>query len=261
MRAYRLAFVLILLGIDAACSGGDGSSSAPPTPAPRNLTYSMNPAVYTKGVAVTNNTPSSSGGAVVSYSVSPALPAGLSLDGTTGVVSGTPSAVTAEATYTVTAMNSGGSTSVGLVITVKDVAPSDLTYSRNPAVYKKDVAITNNTPSSSGGAVVSYSVSPALPAGLSLDGTTGVISGTPSAVTAESTYTVTAMNSGGSTSVGLGITVNDFARYVTDGTVNAVAVGSDGTTYIGGSFKYVGPVTGSGVPIDTATGKIGRAHV
>ena len=78
----------------------------------------MNPAVYTVGVAITANTPSSSGGAVTSYSVSPPLPAGLSLNTSTGVVSGTPTAVSSTATYTVTAGNTAGTTTVGLSITV-----------------------------------------------------------------------------------------------------------------------------------------------
>ena len=53
--------------------------------------------------------------------------------------------------------------------------PRSLTYSANPAVYKKDVPITNNTPTVTG-PIASYSVSPALPAGLILDAVTGVIS-------------------------------------------------------------------------------------
>ena len=55
---------------------------------------------------------------MTSYSVSPALPAGLSLNTSTGVISGTPTAVTATATYTVTAGKSAGTSSVGVVITV-----------------------------------------------------------------------------------------------------------------------------------------------
>ena len=49
------------------------------------------------------------------------------------------------------------------------------------------------------------------------------------------------------------------SRYVTNGTVYAVAVGPDGTTYIGGSFTQIGPVTGSGVPLDASTGVIASA--
>jgi len=176
--------------------------------APSNLTYHVNPAVFTKGVAIAPDSPASSGGAVVSYAVSPALPAGLALNTTSGVISGTPTAVTAKASYTVTATNSGGSTSDSLAITVDDVAPN-LTYSSNPAVYTKGLAITPDSPVNTGGAVVSYAVSRALPAGLALNATTGVISGTTTAVTAAASYTVTAANSGGSTPVSLAITVND----------------------------------------------------
>jgi len=88
--------------------------------APSALTYATNPAVYTKGVAIANNTPSNSGGAITSYSVTPALPSGLALNATTGVVSGTPTLATPTATYTVTGSNASGSTSVGLIITVND---------------------------------------------------------------------------------------------------------------------------------------------
>src|SRR5205085_8570998 len=105
---------------------------------------------------ITANTPTSNGGAVVSYSVSPALPAGLSLSTSTGVITGTPTALATTAGYTVTATNSGGSTTATVTIAVNDVAPSALTYSTKPATYTKGTAITANSPSSTGGAVVSY---------------------------------------------------------------------------------------------------------
>lgn len=176
--------------------------------APAGLTYSTQDAAYTTGTAIADNTPSSSGGAVESYSVSPELPDGLSIDPVSGVISGVPITITAEALYTVTATNSGGSTTVDLLIAVNDVAPADLAYSSNPVVYGRGFAISPNTPSSTGGAVVAYSVSPALPPGLGIDGATGIISGTPTAITGQATYTVTATNSGGSTTADLVITVD-----------------------------------------------------
>eukprot|EP00971_Amphidinium_carterae_P314778 6257176-Amphidinium_carterae.1 len=45
------------------------------------------------------------------YTVSPALPAGLELDAATGVISGTPSDPTEACDYTVKVSNSGGETS------------------------------------------------------------------------------------------------------------------------------------------------------
>jgi hypothetical protein len=176
---------------------------------PTNLTYSQYPASYVTGTQITPNTPSSGGGAVASYSVAPTLPAGLSLNTGTGVITGTPTTVTAQANYIVTASNAAGSTTFPLSITITSgiVKPSNLTYSANPATYGTGTQITPNTPSSGGGAVTSYTVAPALPAGLSLNTSTGVITGTPSTVTATANYVVTASNSAGSTTATLSITV------------------------------------------------------
>jgi sugar lactone lactonase YvrE len=52
-----------------------------------------------------------------------------------------------------------------------------------------------------------YSISPALPIGLSFDGTTGKISGTPLEARAATTYTVTAYNAAGSSSATINLTV------------------------------------------------------
>src|SRR5436190_287288 len=111
-------------------------------------------------------------------------------------------------TYTITAFNLGGSTSFDLVITVNDSPPSNLSYI-SPNTFTKNMAIVNLNPTISGGTILSYSISPNLPSGLSLNTTTGKITGTPTVVSAMTTYTVTALNSGGSTSFELVITVND----------------------------------------------------
>lgn len=79
------------------------------------------------------------------------------------------------------------------------VAPSALAYAANPVFYTVGLTITPNRPSSAGGAVVSYSVSPALPLGLILNTTSGVISGKPTTATPAANYTITATNATGST--------------------------------------------------------------
>jgi hypothetical protein len=91
--------------------------------APSRVVYPADPAVYGKGVAITPDIPYSTGGLITSYRVNPPLPAGLSLNPATGVLSGTPTAVAASATYQVTASNGVGSTSVNLTLTVNDQAP------------------------------------------------------------------------------------------------------------------------------------------
>jgi feruloyl esterase len=185
------------------CGGGNGGGSIQP---PSGLSYTTATAVYTKGTAIAPNSPTSTGGTATAYSVSPALPAGLNLSFSTGIMSGTPTAVTATASYTVTASNSAGSTTATLTITVNDQPPSGLSYTNGTAVYAIRVPITPNSPTSTGGAVTAYSVSPALPAGLSLSTSTGIISGTPTTATATAGYTVTASNTGGSTTATLTIT-------------------------------------------------------
>lgn len=86
--------------------------------APAGLSYSTNPAGYYANVPITANVPANTGGTVLSYAVDPALPTGLVLNTATGVITGTPAAQTAQATYTITATNSGGAATTGLVITV-----------------------------------------------------------------------------------------------------------------------------------------------
>ncbi|PZX64712.1 putative Ig domain-containing protein, partial [Hydrotalea sandarakina] len=176
---------------------------------PSALSYTT-PNVYTVGSTISSLNPTYSGGIVTDFGISPALPAGLSFNSTTGVISGTPTAISAATNYTITATNSGGSTTAIVNITVNDVAPSGLSYT-TPNVYTVGTAITPLTPSVSGGAVTSYSISGTLPAGLNFNTTTGVISGTPTAISAATNYTITATNSGGSTTAIVNITVNDVA--------------------------------------------------
>ncbi|WP_143031842.1 putative Ig domain-containing protein, partial [Flavobacterium gillisiae] len=175
--------------------------------APTALTYASNNPAYCTGMAVTANSPSNGGGTPTSYSVSPTLPAGLTLNTTTGVITGTPTVAIGATDYTVLAINSCGSTSKVINITV-NAAPSALTYSSNTATYCRGGAVSANSPSSGGGTPTSYSVSPTLPVGLTLNATTGVITGTPTTVSVATNYTITAINSCGSTTKVINITIN-----------------------------------------------------
>lgn len=71
------------------------------------------PVSYCPGASVTLNP--TIRGTVSSYSVTPSLPSGLSLNTTTGVISGTPTTSVAAANYTVTATYSCGSTTSAVV--------------------------------------------------------------------------------------------------------------------------------------------------
>lgn len=89
------------------------------------------------------------------------------------------------------------------VITV--APPANYSYSdglsgQTKLVLDKNIAMTSSlAPNDSfTGENVTFTVSPALPAGLSLASTTGIISGTPTVVSWETEYTFTATNTGGS---------------------------------------------------------------
>jgi len=130
-----------------------------------------------------------------SWSVtSGALPGGLSLDASTGVISGTPTAYgtfTFEVTVTDSENPAMTATSQTLSITVKPAPLMVTTTSLAAATGGKPYAAT--LAATGGVTPYSWSVTPgSLPPGLSLDSATGVISGTPDvAGTYDFTVTVT----------------------------------------------------------------------
>lgn len=186
-----------------AC-GGDGSGGAGPV-SPLALSYSTPPA-FTINKAIAALTPTVNG-VVTSYSVSPAMPAGLAINASSGVISGTPTTITPKTVYTVTASNAGESTSTSLTLVVNDVSPTSA-YASSYYSFTVGVAANSLVPTSSGGKVTSWTVNPALPAGLELDSTSGVISGTPTTAAPPASYTVTASNSGGIATATLAMAVS-----------------------------------------------------
>lgn len=161
----------------AACTNGGGSSRRAPT----SLAYSDPTAAYELCGAISENLPTVGGGSASSFAVTPALPAGLSLDSATGVISGTPSATSAAATYTITAANAVGETSVDITISVAHVPPSGVDYPDLGDELGRGVYFYAE-PLLSAGHGSTWSISSgSLPTGLALDSSTGVISGVPTA--------------------------------------------------------------------------------
>jgi gliding motility-associated-like protein len=94
----------------------------------------------------------------VGYSISPALPAGLTFDPATGAISGTPLLAKAAGNYTITAYNTGGSctATVNIAVTGTAVAPPLATLPvisyTSPQKYVIGLTITPLKPANSGGA-------------------------------------------------------------------------------------------------------------
>jgi hypothetical protein len=82
-------------------------------------------------------------------------------------------------------------------VTVLLPAPTAIAYPQTVIGTYVGQEITPDIPGTAG-TITRYSVTPTLPAGLSMDPSTGVISGTPTAAAAQTTYVVTGRNSGGS---------------------------------------------------------------
>jgi len=103
--------------------------------------------------------------------------------------------ITATTTYTLTVTSGSGKKDSKTVTVTVLAAPAGLTYANEDATYYAGVRIADNPVATiTGDAPITYTVNPALPSGLSLNPTTGTISGMPAAVSAQGNYTVTATN-------------------------------------------------------------------
>ena len=253
-------YAWLLTALLTGCGGGgDSSSPPPPPPPPSSLSYPAPPA-FNVGAAIAQLAPTVTG-SVTSYTVAPALPAGISINAGTGIITGTPSAITTTANYVVTAANSSGNTTATLSLTVKMQLPA-ITYGATSFSYTTGTA-ANQVATSNGGAVDSWSIDRALPVGLAFNTSTGAITGTPTAATPAANYVITATNAGGTGTTTLTLTVDPSPPAVTYGlssfefttgvAVNVIPA-STGGSIATWSVDRALPV---GLALDAMTGVIG----
>ena len=195
---------------------------APAAPDPLAFAAKVEDQTYTEGTAITPLVlPEATGGTPpLTYAVS-SLPAGLSFDPATRTISGTPSAATDGAFPVAYQVSDASSTPASLIfsITVNKKLSIDLSDLFGSGKIVPTDALDGATirefvvgqhvdglvlPAGIGGsAPLTYSLSPALPAGLTFDPATRTIAGTPQAASeAVYTYTVTDAN-GASASLAL----------------------------------------------------------
>jgi hypothetical protein len=142
------------------------------------------------------------------FEIIPSLPIGVNLDSITGKISGVPTVHTPLTTYTITGTNSGGTTIATINLIVKAIAPNAMSYAPSLVIATNGLTNISSSPSYTGDSITNFSVAPAFPSGISLNTSTGLISGIPFLVSSQTLYTITGSNTGGSTNATFTLTVN-----------------------------------------------------
>ncbi|MES2692571.1 MAG: putative Ig domain-containing protein, partial [Verrucomicrobiota bacterium] len=196
-------------------------------------------------------------GSPTSYSASP-LPAGLTINTATGVISGTP---TTPGTTNVLlgATNGSGTSNATLTITVAAAGVAPI-ITNSPLTAGGTVGTPFSFTITASGTPTSYSASP-LPAGLSINTSTGAITGTPTTVGTTSVL-LGATNATGTGNATLTITVAAAGVAPTITNAPLSAGGTVGTAFgftitaSGTPTSYSASPLPAGLAINTATGAI-----
>ena len=225
--------------------------------------------IYTLDHAILSYTPSLLG--TYDYTIFTSVPAlstiGLTLDTATGVITGTPIVLSSPTVYTVTcsAYNAGNTllTDASFNLTFS-VIQSNVFYSPSSYSFFKNMVLSPTiTPTIIGGIIIdSYSVSPALPSGLAIDPSYGVISGTPTAVSNTTAYTVTATDTNDEVyTPSISLTVADISyapaltyKFLADVSINVIQPTIFSYLY-DASYSF-SPALPTGLAINTVTGDI-----
>ena len=114
------------------------------------------------------NYQTNTGGAVTSWAINASLPSGVSFGTNNGTIYGTPTELWTQTSYMVWANNSGGSSVAYLNITVVEEL-ANINYNPSTVTIVRGYTMANVSVSNTGGDVVSWGITPALPSGLSFD--------------------------------------------------------------------------------------------
>ena len=223
--------VLLVCVVLSGCGGGGGGAAPAPSgglaPSLANIAAPVSLFVSQQVPAIAFS--NSGGGSLTGCAVSPELPAGLTVGSTAGgascQITGTPSALAAQATYTITATNAAGSDTGTVDISVAsqpggDVAPALANIGELAALTVGQQAPAITFINSGGSALTGCTSSPALPMGLALaptsNNSTCQITGSPLIAVGRVTYTITATNAAGSGMGTIDIAVTAPAGRVTE---------------------------------------------
>jgi hypothetical protein len=186
-----------------------------------------------------------------------ALPAGLFLNPVTGAITGNPTAP-GTASFTVQVSSAGQTANRALSIVINAAAPVVTTSSLTNGVV--GTAYSQALTASGGDGSYAWTISAgALPGGLSLNSTTGAITGTPSTA-GTSSFTIQVTSAGQSGSRALSIVVNASGPVITTAVLAGAVVGtpySQTLTATGGAGGYSWSITSGALPAGLSLGASG----
>jgi len=184
---------------------------------------------YTQTLAATDP----NGVALTGWALSAgSLPPGLSLSPATGVIAGIPAAAAGAWAFAVVATDAVGqaSTPVPLSIAVAYAPPTVLTATLPAATDGSAYAATLAALDPNASSVVAWALTGALPAGLSFNAASGVLSGTPDGVSGAYPLSLVATDGVGQSSAPKALTLSD-AYSVPTITTASLGPATDGTSY------------------------------
>ncbi len=232
-----------------------------PITAPSSLSYSPSSITVTYGESIPTTTPSVNGW-VSSYSISPSLQGGLAFNTSTGQISGTPTSAFSQKTYTITAQNTGGSTSTTLRLTVNK---KNLNVTAENKTKQYDGNPYNNFTVTYNGFISGENQS-------NLSGTLSFAGNATTATNGGSSYTITPQ---GLSSANYAITYTNGTLSITPKTLTITAENKtkvyDGETFSAFTVSYDGFITGEDQAVldgslsfagtATSTVNVGTAYV
>ncbi len=230
LRTLRSLLAASALLLAAACGGSKSSPAPAPGPTgPSNLAYANVQATVGQAISVTPTVT----GTVTTYSITPDLPAPLTLDGASGVLAGTPAAEQAPTTYTVTAANNTGSTTATFTLSAA-VAGAPVISRFGPAQTRVAAGVPT---------LLSWSLAdPASVTSVSIDPGIGTVTGrtwvkvSPDVTTR---YTLTARNAAGQAWSVASLTVTGPVTYRNTFSAAPSMQAHEGSAHLLGDSKVV----------------------
>ena len=174
------------------------------------LSYNNYELILVRNVTMPPLMPQLTGGEVETWEVYPDLPTGINF--TDGMIWGTPEVNSTRMMYTVWANNTGGSTNISLNITILEPSAS-IVYDPVNLILTRGQTMDSAVPEVDGGSIENWSIHPELPDGLNFNN--GTISGAPTVNMTITNFLIYGNNSGGSSVVGISITILEPAPTIT----------------------------------------------